>query len=606
MTDDAFLGVTASASGKRWRLRQADERLGQAHAQALEVPEILGRLLAAREVPLGAGASYLKPTLKDLLPDPSVLRDMDCGAGRLADAVVDGQPIAIFGDYDVDGATSSALLARFLRSVGGDVRVYIPDRLIEGYGPNAPALLKLADEGARVAITVDCGISAFEPLQAAADAGLDVIVVDHHEAEAALPVAFAVINPNRLDEDRALGYLAAVGVAYLLVVATNRELRLRGWYQDKHAEPDLLQWLDIVALGTVCDVVPLKGLNRAFVFQGLKVMARRGNAGLAALSDVAGLDRKPEAYHAGFVLGPRINAGGRVGRADLGAALLSSDDAAQAAAMAAELDHFNAERRTIEALVQEQAIEQVEQVERSAGALGPLVVASADGWHPGVIGIVASRLKDRFNLPAFVIAFDDEAQGGGQSIGKGSGRSVRGVDLGAAVIAARQAGLLINGGGHAMAAGLTVARDKFELLVAFLNERLAGPVSALGAVRSLGLDGALAVGGATTDLIELLHQAGPFGSANPEPRFAITAARVVKANVVGQGHVSCIFTGRGGGRLKGIAFRSAETPLGACLLAAGGREVHVAGHLRIDEWQGRRQAQIFIDDVIFADQAKNL
>ena len=594
MTDEAFLGVTASASGKRWRLRAADERLARAHAQALEVPDIVGRLLAAREVALEEGQSYLNPTLKELLPDPSVLHDMDRGAERLADAVAAGQSIAIFGDYDVDGATSSALLARFLRSVGGDVRVYIPDRMIEGYGPNTPALIKLADEGAKVVVTVDCGISAFEPLQAAADAGLDVIVVDHHEAEAGLPVAHAVINPNRLDEDRALGHLAAVGVAYLLVVATNRVLRTRGWYEAR-AKPDLLQWLDIVALGTVCDVVPLKGLNRAFVLQGLKVMAARGNAGLAALADVAKIDRRPEAYHAGFVLGPRINAGGRVGRADLGALLLSSDDAAGAADMAGQLDRFNAERRAIEAMVQEQAVEQVEQAGEDHGAL---VVAAEQGWHAGVIGIVASRLKDRFGLPAFVIAFDDEG------VGKGSGRSIRGVDLGAAVIAARQAGLLINGGGHAMAAGLTVARENFPALIDFLKQRLAPQVADLGGVRNLGLDGALAVGGVTAELIDLLQQAGPFGSANPEPRFAVTAARVVKSSVVGQGHVSCIFSGRGGGRLKGIAFRTAETPVGECLLGAGGREVHVAGHLRIDEWQGRRQAQIFIDDVIFADQAE--
>ena len=595
MTDAAFLGVTSSASGKRWRLREADERLAQAHSQTLEVPDVVGRLLAAREVPLEDGESYLNPTLKDLLPDPSSLRDMDRGAERLAEAITAGEPIAIFGDYDVDGATSSALLARFLRSVGGDVRVYIPDRMVEGYGPNTPALKKLGAAGAKVVVTVDCGISSFEPLQAAADIGLDVIIVDHHEAEAALPVAYAVINPNRLDEDRSLGHLAAVGVAYLLVIATNRALRAQGWFAER-AEPNLLQWLDIVALGTVCDVVPLKGLNRAFVLQGLKVMAGRSNPGLAALADVANIDRRPEAYHAGFVLGPRINAGGRVGQADLGSILLSTDDSARAADIAAQLEHFNAERRTIEAMVQEQAFEQVEQ---SADEPGSLVVAQAKGWHPGVIGIVASRLKDRFNLPAMVIAFDEDG------MGKGSGRSIRGVDLGAAVIAARQAGLLINGGGHVMAAGLTVTRENLDELVAFLGARLADQVTALGTVRSLGIDGALAVGGATADLIDLLQQAGPFGSANPEPRFAVTAARIVKSSIVGQGHVSCIFSGRDGGRLKGIAFRTAETPIGDCLLGAAGREVHVAGHLRIDEWQGRRQAQIFIDDVIFADQAKN-
>ncbi len=587
--DAAYLGVENSATARRWRLEAGDERLAQAHVQALGVPDIVGHILSNRGIAPEEGEAYLNPTLKSLLPDPSVLKDMDKAAERLAEAVAAGEKIAVFGDYDVDGATSSALLKRFFGAVGGKLRVYIPDRIKEGYGPTTAAMETLAEEGADVVITVDCGISAFEPLEWAAGAGLDVVIVDHHEAEAGLPRAHAVINPNRLDEDRSLGHLAAVGVAYLLVIAVNRALRARGWYTER-SEPDLMQWLDIVALGTVCDVVPLVGLNRALVIQGLKMLAVRRNTGLKALADVAGIDRKPEAYHLGFVLGPRINAGGRVGQADLGSTLLASDDSAEAASIAAELEKFNAERRAIEAMVLEQAIEQVKTAEAAGAEPPPLVIASAAGWHPGVIGIVASRLKDRFGRPAMVIAFDDEG------VGKGSGRSVRGVDLGSAVIAARQAGLLVNGGGHPMAAGVTLARDKFEAFSEFLQDRLGPQVREQGTARSLRLDGALSLRGATADFVDLLEQVGPFGSGNAEPRFAIAAVKVVKANIVGQNHVSCIFSGRDGGRLKGIAFRTADLPLGRCLLDAVGREIHVAGKLRADNWQGRRDAQLFIDD----------
>ncbi len=585
----AFLGVEHSATERRWRLDEGDERLAQAHIQALGVPDMVGRILASRGVSPEEGEAYLNPTLKSLLPDPSVLKDMDKAAERLAEAVAGGEKVAVFGDYDVDGATSSALLKRFFNAVGGKLRVYIPDRIKEGYGPNTPALKSLAEEGATVVVTVDCGVSAFEPLEWAAGAGLDVVIVDHHEAEAGLPPAHAVINPNRLDEDRSLGHLAAVGVAFLLVIATNRALRQRGWF-DQRPEPDLMQWLDIVALGTVCDVVPLLGLNRALVTQGLKVLAARRNSGLKALADVAGIDRKPEVYHLGFVLGPRINAGGRVGKSDLGSILLASDDAAEVSAIAGELEKFNAERRAIEAMVLEEAIAQVESREQESGDRTPLVIASATGWHPGVIGIVASRLKDRFGRPAMVLAFDEDG------IGKGSGRSVRGVDLGSAVIAARQAGLLVNGGGHPMAAGVTLTEDRLEAFSEFLIERLADQVRELGAARSLRLDGALSLQGATADFVDLLEQVGPFGSGNAEPRFALAAVKVIKASIVGQNHVSCIFSSRDGGRLKGIAFRTADLPLGQCLLGAVGREIHVAGKLRADNWQGRRDAQLFIDD----------
>jgi single-stranded-DNA-specific exonuclease len=511
---------------------------------------------------------------------------MDRAAERIANAVRGGERIAIFGDYDVDGATSAALLARFLSAVGAAPRLYIPDRMREGYGPNAPALLALRAEGVAVVITVDCGITAHEPLGVARAAGLEVIVVDHHEAEPILPPAAAVVNPNRLDETSPLKQLAAVGVAFLLAVAVNRRLRALGHFApQQRPEPDLMAWLDLVALGTVCDVVPLTGLNRAFVAQGLQVMAQRRNVGLAALSDVARLDARPTTYHAGFLLGPRINAGGRVGRADLGVRLLVTEDAEEARALAQELDAYNEERRRIEAEVLTAALAQAE---RDATENAPVFVA-AEGWHPGVVGVVAARLKERFARPAFVVALDGET-------GKGSARSVAGVDVGAAVIAARQKGLLVNGGGHAMAAGLTVAREKLAALRAFLTERVGDEMARSAAGASLGLDGALALEAASRDLVSLLERIGPFGVGNAEPRFAFAGARVVTAEVVGAEHVRCVLAGPANGRLKGIAFRAVDTALGRALLASRGSTLHVAGRLERDDWQGREGVQLVIDD----------
>ncbi len=586
--DATFLGVGRSITGRRWRSRGDDERLALALAQRLDVPDLIGRVLAARGVSADEGDTFLNPTLRALLPDPSSLRDMDSASLRLARAIMTGEQAAVFGDYDVDGATSSALLKRYVDAVGGKLSIYIPDRMTEGYGPNAPALLRLGEQGASLIVTVDCGTVAFEPLGAAVEAGIDVVVVDHHLAEPSLPPALAVINPNRLDETSPHGQLAAVGVAYLLIVATNRVLRDAGWFGDKRPEPNLLQWLDLVALGTVCDVVPLTGLNRALVTQGLKVMARRGNPGLAALADVAGVREPPSAYHAGFILGPRVNAGGRVGKSDLGARLMTTDDPEEAAAIATELDRLNGERREIEQAVLDLAIEQAERTITSHGDV-PIVMTAGEGWHPGVIGIVASRLKDRFGRPSIVIGLEN-------GMGKGSGRSIRGVDLGAAVTAARQSGLLVNGGGHAMAAGLTVAEDQVGDLTEFLIERLREPVAQAGDASSLGFDGALAVGGATIDLLDLLQRAGPYGAGNPEPRFALTGARLVMADVVGQGHVRCIMTGADGGRLKGIAFRCMDNALGPALLNHGGAPMHIAGHMRLDTWRGDRNVQFVIED----------
>jgi single-stranded-DNA-specific exonuclease len=581
--------VERSVTGKRWVLRKADDRTGMALSQRLGVPEIVGRVMAARGIGIDEAEFFLNPTLRDALPDPAVLQDMTRAAERLAAAIRDGESIAVFGDYDVDGATSSALLARFLSALGVPARIYIPDRIVEGYGPTSPAMLRLNAEGADLVITVDCGTTAFAPLEAAADAGLDVIVVDHHVAEPALPRAIAVVNPNRLDDRSGQGTLAAVGVTFLLTVATNRTLRDSGWYESSgRKEPDLLGLLDLVALGTVCDVVPLTGLNRAFVSQGLKVMGKRRNPGLVALSDVARVESKLTEYHAGFLLGPRVNAGGRVGEAGLGARLLMTKDSGEALELAQKLDGWNAERREIEAHVLDEAIAQVEGADLSAAML----VAAGEGWHPGVIGIVAGRLKERFNRPAFVIGFEG-------SEGKGSGRSVEGVDLGSAVIAARQAGLLINGGGHKMAAGLTVAREKLGALRDFLEERVAAEVARNAVIPTLRLDGEMALSGVHPDFVAALDRLAPFGSGNSEPRFALKNVRVAKAEVVGAGHVRCFLADNTGGRLKAIAFRAVGEPLGDALLDKSGLGLCFAGKLRPDSWQGRQDVQLIIDDTAY-------
>ena len=585
------LGVERSLTGKRWETSPADDRTAQALSQRHGLSDVVSRVLVARGVAIETVESFLNPSLRDLLPDPAVLQDMEKAAARLAEAVRSRQTIGIFGDYDVDGATSAAVLQRFIHAVGGRVEIYVPDRLREGYGPNLPALLEMQAGGVGVIVTVDCGITAFDPLSGASDAGIDVVVVDHHAAEARLPAAVAVVNPNRLDDESAQGQLAAVGVSFLLVVALNRKLRALGHY-DTVPEPNLMQWLDLVALGTVCDVVPLTGLNRALVAQGLKVMARRDNVGLRALSDVAAIDEAPTTYHAGFILGPRVNAGGRVGESSLGARLLTTNDPEEARGLALQLDAWNKERRELEAICLEEAIEQVER----SGMRDGLVYASAENWHAGVIGIVAGRLKDRYNRPACVVARD-----GG--VGKGSGRSISGVDLGAAVLAARQSELLVNGGGHPMAAGFTVATETEEAFREFLGEHIERQVGPQGVVRRLHIDAAVQPAGATTELALDLARIAPFGAGNPEPRFVLPYARIAKADVVGENHVRCFLTGEGGGRLKAISFRSLGEPHGDALLKSAGLPLHLAGHIRVDRWQGREEAQLIIEDVAEAAQA---
>ena len=586
-----YLGVSKSLCGRFWLERTGDERLGLAIAQRCQVPEIIGRMLAARGQSPDGAPSFLQPKLRDLLTDPSGLKDMDRAAERLADAIGRDECIAIFGDYDVDGATSAAVLSRFLRAAGAKEPVlYVPDRMREGYGPNAAAFHALKAQGARLVITVDCGITAFSALEEAKRIGLDVVIVDHHVAEPALPAAVAVVNPNRLDESFPHRNLAAVGVVYLLVIATNRVLRQRGWFGQARPEPDLLQWLDLVALGTVCDVVPLTGLNRALTTQGLRVMARRGNLGLKTLCDVARVNDRVDAYHAAFLLGPRVNAGGRVGRSDLGARLLVTEDSVLAGELARQLDAYNEERRVLENEVQQAA---TRLAEAQAADNPHLLFVAGPGWHPGVIGIVAGRLKERYQRPVCVIAQED-------GVGKASGRSVAGLHLGQAIIAAREAGLVLKGGGHAMAAGFEVRVDKLGALQAFIAARFKDDLDGTPLMPTLLIDGALQARAASPELISTLDRLAPFGAGNAEPRFVFPAQRVAMAHIVGSDHVRCVLTGPDGGRLKAIAFRAAGEELGRALLASRGAALHVAGRLKLDSWQGRDQVQIQIEDAAFS------
>jgi single-stranded-DNA-specific exonuclease len=590
--DAAFLGVVASARGLAWRdrLDAATAMTAIAICQRHGLPELLGRVLAARGVALDDVPVALDPTLKALMPDPSTLRDMDQGAARLADAIVAGQPIAVFGDYDVDGACSAALLHRFLAAHGLAARIYIPDRMTEGYGPSRAAIEALARDGAKLIVTVDCGTAGVDTLAAAAPLGADVVVVDHHQADERLPAVTAVINPNRQDDLSGLGDLCAAGVVFMLLVATQRELRRRGFYRADRPPPALLELLDLVALATVCDVVPLRGLNRAYVSKGLQVMRLRGNTGLKALADAAALAVAPTPYHLGFVLGPRINAGGRIGDAGLGARLLATSDEMEAARIAVLLDKLNRERKAIETAMLEGAVARAEQLIEADPDV-PLLLIGADGWHKGVVGLVASRLTDRFHRPSCVIAWNEAGEG------TGSLRSIAGVDIGTAVRAAVAAGHLAKGGGHAMAAGLTLARGQLEALQAFLAQRLAQAARAARAAVSLDIDGALTPATVTDELFDLLERAGPYGQGNPQPRFAFPAHRVKFAKVVGENHVRCVLEAGDGSRLDAVAFRAADQPVGAALLGSAGLPLHVAGHLRRDTWNGREKRELLIEDV---------
>jgi single-stranded-DNA-specific exonuclease len=591
-----FLEVENSATGRAWRDR-LDER-GAARALAIaqrhEIPELLARILAGRNIEAGAVDAFLDPTIKGSMPDPNVLTAMPEAATRIADAVTRGESIAIFGDYDVDGATSAAVLARFLRSGGVEPIIHIPDRLFEGYGPNVEAVRALAARGATLLVTVDCGTTGIEPLSEAKALGMDVVVIDHHQADEALPPAVAIVNPNRRDDLSGLGYLAAVGLVFMTVVAVNRELRARGFWTAERAEPDLLTFLDDVALGTVADVVPLIGLNRAFVAKGLLVLRRREQPGLVSLMDVARLSGPPEAWHLGFLLGPRINAGGRIGRADLGARLLLETDPIEAAKIAAELDRLNRERQAIE----QETLAQAEAEAMAALGIeekGAVVITAAEGWHPGVVGLVAARLKEKFGRPAFAIAIEP----GG--IGTGSGRSIAGVDIGRAVRRAVAEGLLVKGGGHAMAAGVTLRKGALAQLRAFLEAALSADVATARRLSGLMIDGAVSAAGVNLDLVAMIERAGPFGSGNPEPVIALPAHTVTYAEEVGQAHMRVRFKSADGASVNAIAFRAAGQKLGTALLDSRGRQVHAAGSFAIDRWQGEERVQFRLTDIAPAE-----
>ncbi|QDP25989.1 single-stranded-DNA-specific exonuclease RecJ [Bradyrhizobium cosmicum] len=593
----AFLGVARSLTDKLWRDR-LDAR-GAAKALAIvqrhQLPELLARVLAGRGVDIDEVPDFLDPTIRKLLPDPFTVTQMEAASKRIADAAVKGEKVAIFGDYDVDGATSAALLTWHLRHCGLDPLIHIPDRIFEGYGPNVEAVRGLAAKGATLLVTVDCGTTSIEPLAEAKRLGMSVVVIDHHQTGTELPEVDALVNPNRLDDLSGLGHLAAVGLVLVTLVAVNRELRQRGFWNAEMPEPDLLGMLHHVALGTVADVAPLIGLNRAFVAKGLIAMRRRDHVGHTALMDVARLNGPPEAWHLGFMLGPRINAGGRIGRADLGVRLLLEADSVEAARIAAELDRLNSERRVIEQAAEAQAEAEALASIGLEDKLGVIVTAS-EGWHPGVVGLVASRLKEKFSRPAFAIALEP----GG--IGTGSGRSIAGVDIGKAVRQAVADGILLKGGGHAMAAGVTLRKEKLAELRAYLENALAQDVAEVRHVNELYIDGAVSARAVTTELAATLNRAGPFGSGNPEAVLALPAHQLVYADEVGQAHLRLRFKSGDGAIVNGIAFRSVGQKLGNALVANRGQQLHVAGSLSVDRYQGAERVQFRVIDVALPDQ----
>lgn len=583
-----FLDIESSVSGRPWvdRLTPSGQRTALAISQKHDVSEILSRILAARDVAEEEVADFLNPTIRALMPDPSCLADMDALSARLATAIANNEKVALFGDYDVDGACSTALMARYLRHFGLDPEVYIPDRIFEGYGPNTNAIDRLAAAGATLLVTLDCGTTSDGPIRHARQRGLDVLVIDHHLSDKELPEANALVNPNRPDDISGLGYLCAAGVTFMVLVAVNRVLRQRG----DTGLPDLMGMIDLVGLATICDVVPLKGLNRAFVQRGLEIARTGRNRGIAALGLAARISGPLNPYHFGYLIGPRINAGGRIGDAALGSRLLALEDEQQAMIIAAQLNELNSERQRIELAAVEQAYAAAD-AEIGSGEGPPILVLASADWHPGVVGLVAARLKERYDRPAFAIALG--ADGGGT----GSGRSVLGVDLGTAVIAAVEAGLVMKGGGHAMAAGVTLSPEQFPAFRAHLFELLGDSVATARARRDLEIDAAMTARGATTGFVHDLERAGPFGAGNPQPVFAFPSHRARFAEIVGSGgHVKFTLTADDAGRLKGIAFRAAGTPLGDALLSAGDRPLHLAGSLSLDHWQGREEVQFRASD----------
>ena len=586
-----FLGVTNSALGRTWveRCDAAQGTIALAIAQTHGLPDVLSRVLAGRGVGIHDTEGFLNPRLRDLMPDPHRLTDMEAAASRLADAVMGNEKVAIFGDYDVDGACSAALLAEYLRACGLDYAIHIPDRITEGYGPNVDAIRALKEQGADILVTVDCGTASIEPLAEAKRLGLDPIVLDHHQAPEQLPEALAIVNPNRQDDLSGLGHLCAAGVVFLSLVALNRTLRSRGFFQGR-AEPDLMGSLDLVALATVADVVPLIGLNRAFVRQGLAIMKSRRRVGLAALLDTAGLAGAPESWHLGYLVGPRINAGGRIGDAALGSRLLLTEDPVQAGKLATELDRLNRERQAIEVIAVAEAEAQAMMALERMPDLPVLVTASAE-WHPGVVGLISARTKERFRRPAFAFTLNQNGTA------TGSGRSVPGVDLGYAVRAAVEAGLAIKGGGHTMAAGVTIQAVDLERFLAFVTEKLTEPVSTMRLGDNFAVDATLTAAGAQPAVVTALERAGPFGQGQPEPVFVFPQHRLIEAREVGSGgHMRVKLRGGDGSFIGGIAFRAAGQPLGNALSQAIGNPLHVAGTLSIDRWGGNEKVEVRIMD----------
>lgn len=588
----AYLGVSKSAKERKW-IERLDERgtsIASAIAQSQGIADIVARVMAGRGLDPEAAEGYLDPAIKDLMPDPSCITDMDLAAERIAHSIIKGDKIAIFGDYDVDGATSSALLYNFLAHCGIEATIYIPDRIFEGYGPNPDAIDQLIDAGHQLIATLDCGSTSFTALERAKERNIDVVVLDHHQVGEELPPCVALVNPNRQDDLSKLGHLAAVGVTFMTIVAVNRTLRQKGFFGAQCSAPNLLAWLDLVALGTVCDVVPLVGLNRAFVTKGMLVIRKHSNVGLSALQAVSRVSGPVRPYHLGFLLGPRINAGGRIGDAALGARLLTTSNPSQAEQIANELERLNKERQALEQIMLEEATAQADMLLMADPDAACLVTSSPD-WHAGIVGLLASRLKERFRRPAFAIAMGANGQG------TGSGRSIAGVDLGAAVRKGVEEGRLVKGGGHAMAAGLTVEEGALHSFKAYLHDELLSQVGQARASDEMKIDGALTATGATEDLVNLLEKAGPYGAGNSEPVFVFPSHTIAFADVVGQGgHVRCSLKSNAGGNLKGICFRAADEPLGKLLLENRGQPLHVAGSLSLDHWQGRPTVQLRILD----------
>ena len=587
--DTGYLGVGRSLSGRVWRQRPADPELVRRHQHALGLSELLARALASRGIGEGQGEDYLAPSLKAQFPDPSSFAGMDLAASLLVDALEQRRRVAVFADYDVDGASSAALIVRWFRAMGLEITIYVPDRILEGYGPSPAAFRRLQAEGAELVVTVDCGAAAHDALACAVEIGLPVVVIDHHLMRPGeIPAVAALVNPNRPDCTSGQGHLAAAGVSFVLLAALSREARRRGLFAHI-PEPAIRSWLDLAAMGAICDVTQLTGFNRALAAQGLKVMSAWGNPGLKALLDIAKSQGPASVFHAGFILGPRINAGGRIGRSDLGARLLSTDDPEEARVLAEELDGLNTSRKEVEREVQEAAVRHIEQESNAPEA--PCLVVAADDWHPGVIGIVAGRLRERYRKPVMVIGVDRAA-----NIGKGSGRSQPGVNLGAAVQAAYEQGLLLSGGGHAMAAGLSVRPDTIPELRAFLCECLASESAAAAAADALEIDALVSTRACDRALWTDFQRMAPFGPGNPEPVFAIADARVERPMSLRGGHVRCTLTDGSGGKLKAVAWRVEDTEIGRRLLVEGG-SVHVVGRLKPDDWQGRQGVEFEIDDV---------